>query len=73
MISSENVKQRYLSLVTNLLNQYPEVLRSIEENWQAGRYRHVYLLAERATRENKVEMSPEQRKIDEDFFWDFIN
>ena len=72
MISQEDVRSRYIELIRCLLREYPEVLGSIDEFWRTGKYRHVYVLAERIIRENNIERTPEQKKVEVDYFSDNV-
>ena len=73
MIESERTKEAYLQQTLRLLASIPSVRSSFEEFWQRGNLREAYLAAEEGLRKFNITLSSEQRIIDEEFYWDFVN
>ena len=73
MSTSERIKEDYLKQVRSLLCDYPSELCAVEELWQAGRYREMYLHVYGAFCRRGINLSTEQRRIDESFYWGVVN
>ena len=73
MTATEKIKEEYLNHTRKLLRDHPDVLRGFEQLWLAGKLREAYLSADEAVSKLGMIMSAEQRKADEDFYWEVVN
>jgi len=72
-MTTELIKEQYLTLVRGLLYSCPDILKTFEHWFQAGEYRRAYLVIQDATQSLDLRLSKEQQKVDEDFYWVFVN
>jgi hypothetical protein len=73
MTPTQKIKEEYLDHIRKLLYDYPDVLRTFEQLWQTGKLREAYLCVDEAVRKLGIALSPEQRKVDEAFYWEVVN
>lgn len=73
MTATDKIKEDYLKQVREFLNGHPDMLRMFEQFWQAGKLREAHLCVDEVARKLGIALSPEQRKADEAFYWEFVN
>jgi hypothetical protein len=73
MTNPDQIKGEYHKVIQHLLSDQPDIFQKFEEFWRVGEYRKASLIANDAIRELQLKLSPEQMKVDEDFYWVFVN
>ena len=72
-MTTAQIKEEYLKHARELLGDCPDELRAVEELLQDGRYREVYFHVYGAICRRGINLSTEQRRIDESFYWGLVN
>ena len=73
MTTTARIKEEYLAQVRELFGDCPDELRAVEELWRGGRFREVYIHVYGALCRRGIDLSTEQRRIDESFYWGLVN
>ena len=73
MTTPERVKEEYLTQTRILLGNHPDALQSFEQLWQSSKMREAYLNVDQSIQRLCLKRSVEQKKIDESFYWEFVN
>lgn len=62
-------------IAKKILQNYPEQLAQFEKQWQAKEYPWAYIPYMKVKHENKLEegLTPEEKKIEKEFYWLFVN
>ncbi len=73
MTTTARIKEEYLAQVREMFGDCPAELCAVEELWQDGRYREVYFRVYGAVCKQGIDLSTEQRRIDESFYWGLVH
>ena len=72
MTDQENIKKKYFDYISKMLNkrEYENQYLLFKDLWNKNKLREAYLLIEGLSENGKL--TEEYRKVDEDFYWMFI-
>lgn len=73
MNATDKFSAQYFNLVRDLFRNNPDTFRAFEDLWQAGKFREAYIVVDEAVQKLGLDLSIEQQKIDEAYYWAVIN
>jgi hypothetical protein len=71
-VGANEVVNQYDSVIRVVLSSYPTALAEFEQCIGRQDYRSAYVLVHKTMRERSLSLTPEQDRIAERFFWDYI-
>ncbi len=73
MAESETIREKYFRQTLDVLSKTPPVLLAFRRSWEEGKFRQAYLTADETIRAKNIVVPDAYRKVDEAFYWEFIN